>query len=93
MRKFVVYILRSEKTDAFYIGHSQDVGDRLKRHNEGKSRSTSRGVPWRLVWCHECSSRSEAMKLEKWIKSMKSRSFIEKLIANEIDLKEWNNPN
>jgi predicted GIY-YIG superfamily endonuclease len=32
---FHVYILQSEKTGRFYVGHTQDVQERLARHNCG----------------------------------------------------------
>jgi len=41
-----------------------------------------------LEWSRKFASRSEAMKAEKWIKRMKSRNIIEKIISEEIDLIE-----
>jgi len=75
-----LYILRSEKNGHFYTGIAADVGDRLRRHNGGRSISTKSGRPWRVVYTEEFADRSSAMCRERQIKSWKSREMIEQLI-------------
>ncbi len=77
---FWMYILQSEATQKFYIGSTGNLEDRLKRHNSGRSKYTKSGKPWRLVYCEEFESRSDAVVLENKIKSWKSRIKIEELI-------------
>ena len=81
-----LYILYSKRIDQYYIGHTNDLDDRLTRHNEGKSLATKRGVPWQLKFSTPFQTRSEAMRAEQWLKRMKSRVIIEKVIAGEIDI-------
>jgi putative endonuclease len=81
-----VYILYSMKIDQYYTGHTDDLNDRLTRHNHGKSLGTKRGVPWELKWTLPCKTRSKAMQVEGWIKKMKSRSIIEAIIRGDIDV-------
>ena len=38
--KFYTYILVSEKSGTYYIGHSGDIEERIKLHNSGKVTST-----------------------------------------------------
>ena len=83
-----LYILYSKKLDQYYTGHSHDVDKRLEKHNLGKSRATHRGVPWDLKRVIEFQTKSQAIRAENWIKRMKSRKVIEKIISGEIDLKE-----
>jgi len=83
-----LYILYSERIDQYYIGHTRDIEDRLERHNAEKSLSTKKGVPWKLKTSISFESRSRAMKAERWVKNMKSREVIEKLISGELDVKE-----
>ena len=64
-----VYFLYSELVDKFYVGISNDVADRLRRHNNSESFSTRYGVPWKLIHVIECESKSMAMILEKKIKA------------------------
>ena len=79
---FIVYILYSSHVDQYYVGHTQNMEDRLSRHNSGRSLSTKKGKPWNLVYTETFETRSEAMLREKAIKKMKSRTYLEQLIQN-----------
>jgi putative endonuclease len=59
------------------VGHTQDLRKRLKRHNAGREKFTSRGVPWELVIRLDAETRSDAMKLENKIKKRGIRRFLE----------------
>ena len=76
---FNVYILRSISTNKRYIGQTQDIDKRLADHNEGNSRYTKNRGPWVLIYSEKCSSRSEAMSREKFLKSGKGRDFLHNL--------------
>jgi len=65
---FFVYILYSNTKEKFYIGQTNDIDDRIKRHNNGQSLSTKNGIPWKLIYTIVLSSRSEAVTLETKIK-------------------------
>ena len=78
------YILQSEKTGKYYVGATQELEIRLVRHNKGSTPSTKSGRPWKLVYSVQFGSKSEALAKEREIKSMKSRKYIEELIASQI---------
>jgi len=63
-----VYFLYSVKWTKFYVGISNDIDDRLKRHNKGQRLSTKGGLPWELVHVITCEDKSVAMLLEIKIK-------------------------
>lgn len=76
-----VYILYTEKFDKFYIGQTNDVSDRLRRHNSGTEKTTKPFIPWVMLWFTSKETRSEAMILEKKLKNLSKeriKSFIEK---------------
>jgi putative endonuclease len=73
--------LYSESKNKYYVGFTYDLVLRLERHNNGWSRSTKTGFPWKLVYHEEFITKSEAMKRESEIKRKKSRKYIEWLIA------------
>jgi len=77
---FYLYILQSEKTARFYVGQISHPEDRLRWHNQNRSKFTKGQGPWHLVYLEEYSSRKEAVKREREIKAKKSRLFIENLI-------------
>jgi putative endonuclease len=80
---YFLYILRSTKSQKFYIGSSFDIAKRLEQHNSGKSRSTKGGSPSELVYSESFVTRAEALSQEKEIKRKKSRKYIERLIESE----------
>ncbi len=47
---YFVYIIKSKKNDSLYIGVTNEVTRRLREHNEGKTFSTKRYLPWYLVY-------------------------------------------
>ncbi|HKK43917.1 MAG TPA: GIY-YIG nuclease family protein [Balneolaceae bacterium] len=82
------YILYSESTDQYYTGYtSLGVEQRLRRHNNGAVPSTRPGVPWKIKYCRQLETKTEAVKWENFIKRQKSRVFIEKLIDGKEN--EW----
>jgi putative endonuclease len=78
---FYTYILYSKSKDRYYIGSCSDLSQRLKRHNDGATPSTKPGRPWIVVWSISFATKTEALKKENYLKRMKSRVLIEKLIS------------
>ena len=77
---YFVYILQSERDGSYYIGHTVDVGGRLKRHNEGRSTYTRGKAPWKLIYQEVCGSKAEAMNREREIKGKKGREYLDYLV-------------
>ncbi len=75
--KYDVYILFSKNWKRYYVGQTQDIEKRFKRHNDGFVPSTKGGLPWKLVVTFSVTSRSEAMKLELKIKKRGIKRFLE----------------
>ena len=74
---FVVYILYSEKLKVHYVGSTNDLVDRLKRHNSGEGNFTKKGIPWVLIKSIACESRSDAVRLERKVKKRGIKRFLE----------------
>ena len=77
---FVTYISQSQKSERYYIGHTQDILIRLSYHNDGRVKATKNKGPWVLVYKEEYETKLEANRRELEIKSKKSRRYIESLI-------------
>jgi len=80
MGKYTVYILYSKTFNRFYIGQTNDIKQRLDRHNNGYERATSPYMPWKLVCSIEKPARGEAMVLEKKLKNLNTED-LKKFIA------------
>lgn len=82
---FTVYALYSVDFNKIYIGQTEDIQRRLFEHNNGLLSSyTKRYKPWQIVYTEEYSTRVEAMKREKQLKSQKGREFIWKISNNKL---------
>jgi putative endonuclease len=73
--KCYVYLLIS-KEGYHYTGHTPDLDRRLMQHNTGCCHSTKRGSHWRIIHQEEFPTRSDAMKREKWLKTLDGRLWI-----------------
>ena len=81
-----IYIIYSETRDRYNIGASADPTARLERHNNSRKGFTASGQPWRLVYSEAYSTKSEALKRERQLKSWKNRHRIEALILSLIHI-------
>jgi putative endonuclease len=77
---FYVYILEARESKRYYIGQTENLEERVKRHNDGRNLSTKAYIPWQLKWWKEFETRSEAFKVEKDLKAVKKRVGIEKFV-------------
>ena len=77
---FWIYIIYSQRLDRYYVGYTSDLEQRVADHNRGKNTYTRKGIPWELRHEEKFASKEEAMRRERYIKSQKSRIFIENLI-------------
>lgn len=77
---YFVYLIESQSTGSFYIGHTSRLVDRIAEHNQGKSRSTKTGIPWELIGYIITQTRSEAVQLEQKLKGFNRRDRAYKYI-------------
>ena len=83
MGYFYVYVLRSIEFERNYVGFTRDVVSRLKEHNSGKTRSTRPYKPWNILFFEKYSTKAEALKREKFLKSGQGRDYVkQKLLAS-----------
>ncbi|GGA88791.1 hypothetical protein GCM10008015_31670 [Flavobacterium palustre] len=79
--EFVVYILYSEKFKKTYVGYTSTLLERFKSHNQLATKGyTIKFRPWKVIHVEFFSSKSEAMKREKHLKTGIGRDFIKSLI-------------
>ena len=79
---YYTYILESLSTGRLYIGQTNNLKDRIDRHNSNRNLSTRNKGPWRLIYSARFNTRAEAVQLEKQLKTWKNptriRSWIER---------------
>ena len=71
-----VYILESERNaGSCYIGFTTDLRQRLKAHNAGLVRSTTKDMPWAIRSAVAFRDRYQALRFERYLKSGSGRAF------------------
>ena len=85
---YYLYILYSTNSDKYYVGQTADLERRLFEHNNSEHNTyTSKHRPWILVASFAVGNdRGSALKIERKIKSFKSRKIILDLISNSGDM-------
>jgi len=73
---YIVYILFSKSSLKYYTGQTDNLENRLQRHNSGLSLSTKFGKPWDLIHQIDFPTRSEAMLLEQKIKKRGAKRYL-----------------
>jgi putative endonuclease len=81
---YFTYVLYSHKFDRIYIGHTNNLIYRLKRHNDGLVKSTKAYRPWKIIYQEKFPNRAVAMQREKELKSHKGRDFIRNLLNSTL---------
>jgi putative endonuclease len=84
-----VYILNSYKLNRYYIGYTSNFDTRLEFHKNAESRKfTANANDWTLFLKIDCQNKTQALAIEKHIKSMKSKTYVENLLKYpEITIK------
>ena len=72
---YYTYVLENEN-GGLYIGQTSNLDARLGRHNSGRSTYTRNRGEWRLLFKKEFEIRSDAVRFEKYLKSLKNQRYI-----------------
>ena len=68
---YFVYLLITKSSDKLisYVGYTNNLKERLKKHNSSKGAKFTRGRYWKLAYSKIYSSKSKAMKEEYSLKN------------------------
>lgn len=78
--KFTVYILHSDKYAKHFTSVTTDLDQILLYHNEEGKDWTKDYRPWKLVSTRDFETKKEALKYEKWLRSVVGKKFIDSLL-------------
>ncbi len=77
-----VYILQSKRDGRFYTGSTIDLEKRLRHHKGGSTPTTKRFGELYLVFSQEYQKLTDARKVERKLKLLKRKDYIEKIIKD-----------
>ncbi len=76
---YYVYVLENER-GWHYVGSTEDIVTRLRRHNQNSVRSTKNRGTFKIVYKEEFATRTEALQKENHLKSYKGGNALKKIL-------------
>ena len=71
---FFVYMLKSlQKKSVTYVGYTNNLLSRIKKHNAGTGAKSTRGYKWRIIYKKKFYDKSSAMSYEYRLKNDKKK--------------------
>jgi len=77
---YYTYILENQRGYQ-YVGLTENLEDRLQRHNNGEVSSTAKYKPWNIIGYTAFLTRKQAADFEKYLKSGSGTHFRHKYLA------------
>ncbi|MEK7192479.1 MAG: GIY-YIG nuclease family protein [Patescibacteria group bacterium] len=74
---YYVYILKCSDKET-YTGCTENIEERLERHNKGYVPATASRLPAELIFYSAFQSKYTAYNFEKYLKSGSGRAFLKK---------------
>ena len=80
---FYVYMLKSVSQGKIksYVGYTNNISDRLLKHNSNKGAKSTKGYYWEILYKKDFETKSEAMSFEYKLK--KNRVLRKKIISKK----------
>jgi putative endonuclease len=81
---YCVYILFSRKDQLLYTRFTTNIEQRVRQHNEGKSKSTAPRRPLELIFCEFYRFEADARKREMYFKTNAGKKAIKLMLGNTL---------
>ena len=75
-----LYIIKSVNIGRLYVGYTEDLTDRLRKHNAGSVKSTKAYKPYKIIYTESFPDKTSARKRELFLKSGQGRKWIKENI-------------
>jgi putative endonuclease len=85
MNLFYVYVLISDIDNSWYIGYTSDIDKRFLEHNSGKTITTSKKKPWKILYFEASFNKEDAIAREKYLKSGMGRRYLKNRLKFQLD--------
>ena len=79
---FYVYVIKSFKDGKIYVGHTNDLKERIKQHNNGLVKSTRSRKPFKLLYYEASNILEDAVRREKSLKTGFGRRYLKSRLSD-----------
>ena len=81
---YCVYVLQSERDLLLYHGFTTNIEKRIADHNAGKTISTAKRRPLKLVFCEFYLSKKDAMRREGYLKTSQGKRMLKLILKDTL---------
>lgn len=81
---YCVYVLQSQRDLLLYHGFTTNLRKRIMDHNGGKTNSTSKRRPLKLIYCEFFINKSDAARREKYFKTSQGKRMLKLLLRKTL---------
>ena len=85
---YYTYVLfcqdQKRKRNKFYIGSSEDLKDRIKKHNSGEVKTTKSFDKIALIYYEACLNKTDARKRELQLKTGFGRGYLNRRLESYL---------
>jgi putative endonuclease len=81
---YYVYVLKSELDRRLYVGYTENLQSRLKRHQDGEVISTKPRRPFRLIFYEGYKSKEDAKRRERYLKTSKGKASLRMMLQDSL---------
>lgn len=85
MKFYYVYALHNKEKNFLYVGYSENLPQRVKGHNDGKSKSTKNFRPLKLIHYEAYLSKKDAKRRELYLKTTKGRTTLRYMLKEYLE--------
>jgi len=85
---YYVYAIQSQKNKTVYIGYTNDLLERFKKHNLGKVFSTKPYKPFKLIYYEAYQNKQDALEREKFLKSGWGKNYIKRVLKHYFSVQK-----
>lgn len=73
---YYVYLPKSQRFNETYVGITSNLRQRFTDHNAGRSKHTSKYLPWDLIAYTAFTSKKKAIAYERYLKTGSGIAFL-----------------
>ena len=71
--------------NSWYIGYTSNLDERIIQHNSGRTITTSKKMPWKILYYEVSFTKQDAIAREKYLKSGMGRRYLKNRLKNQLD--------
>ena len=85
---YIVYVLQSQMNKQLYVGFTENIGDRLRTHNNGHVISTKTNRPWKCIFHEWYISKMDALRREKYFKTTPGKRALKLMLHDTLHIEQ-----